>query len=136
MSVDHQRSDVTTRHPAVVPPARLWAGVLLAPAAWIAQGSLGWYFGYEACAGLGSGGARIALAILSIVALALALGGGWVAWTNWGRTGDERRVGDIKGRDRVEFMSAGGVLVSGVFTIAIAWAGLSPVLLRVCGGMR
>jgi len=109
---------------------------LLAPAAWIAQGSLGWYFGYEACAGLTTGGARVALAVLSAVALVAGLVGMSIAWSNWGRITPERHPMDIKGWDRVEFMSAGGVLVSGMFTIGIVWAALSPVLLHECGGMR
>ena len=133
---NHRRSDVSTVHPADIAPARLWTGVLLAPAAWIAQGALGWYFGYEACAGLGAGGARVALEILSAIALVLALVGLSVAWSNWGRTTPERHPMRVKGWDRVEFMSAGGVLVSGIFVIAIVWAGLSGILLHECGGVR
>ena len=136
MTAAHRRADVSTVHPAFVPPARLWTGVLLAPAAWIAQGALGWYFGYEACDALTAGGARAAIAALSIVAFALALGGWWVAWMNWGRTTADRHPSNVKGWDRVEFMSAAGVLVSTVFAIGIAWAALSGVLLHECGGMR
>ena len=120
----------------VVRPGRLWAGVLLAPAAWVAQGALGWWFGYEACTPFGIGGARAAVTVLSIVALAMAITGGWIAWTNWGRTTSERHPTQVKAWDRVEFMSAGGVLVSGVFALGIAWAALSAALLHECGGMR
>jgi hypothetical protein len=132
----HRPSSVTTMHPADIPPSRLWGGVLLAPAAWIAQGSLGWYFGYAACEAMTTAGARTALGVLSVVTLAVALTGLWIAWTNWGRTTSSRHVADIKGWDRVEFMSAGGVLVSGMFSIGIVWAGLSPILLDACGRMR
>jgi hypothetical protein len=136
MSAQHRSTDVSTRHPADLPPGRLWTGVLLAPAAWIAQGSLGWYFGYQACAGLTPPSARVALGVLSIVTLALAVAGLWIAWGNWGQTTSERHIGQVKAMDRVEFMSAGGVLVSTVFAIGIAWAGLSALLLHECGGMR
>jgi hypothetical protein len=126
---------VAALEPAVR-PRRLWAGVLLAPAAWIAQGALGWWFGYAACTPFGVGSARAGVAVLSIVALAIAVAGGWIAWTNWGRTTDERHPTRVLAWDRVEFMSAGGVLVSGVFALGIVWAALSAVLLHECGGMR
>ena len=132
----HRPSDVSTRHPAAIPASRLWTGVLLAPAAWIAHGALGWYFGYEACGGLTAEGARAALGVLFIVAIVLALAGGWIAWSNWGQTTPERHVGHITAWDRVEYMSAGGVLVSGIFTIAIIWNGLIPLFVFHCGGMR
>jgi hypothetical protein len=136
MSAGHRRSEVSTVHPADIPPTRLWAGVLLAPAAWIAQGSLGWYFGYQACVGLTVGGARVALVVLSLVTLAIALAGWWIAWSSWGLTVPERHLFDIKARDRVEYMAAGGVLVSSIFALAIVWGGLSPLFLNECGGMR
>jgi hypothetical protein len=132
----HRPSEISTLHPADVPPGRLWTGVLLAPAAWITQGSLGWYFGYQACAGLGVAGARTALMVLSLVCLGFALVGGWVAWSSWGLTATERHPLDVKGWDRVEYMAAGGVLISSIFVIGIVWGGLSPVLLNECGGMR
>ena len=115
---------------------RLWAGVLLAPAAWIAQGALGWYLGYEACTTFGVAQARLALMILSLLALGIAVASGLIAWTNWGAVSRERHPGHVHGWNRVEFMAAGGVLVSGVFVIGIGWATLSAVLLDACGGMR
>jgi len=136
MSAAHRRSDVSTMHPADVSPRRLWAGVLLAPAAWIAQGSLGWYFGYQACAGLTVPGARVSLTILSAVTLAVAATGGWMAWTCWGQTTAERHPLHITAWDRVEYMAAGGVLVSGIFAIAIMWGGLIAAFINECGGMR
>lgn len=115
---------------------RLWAGVLLAPAAWIAQGALGWYLGYEACTTFGVDRARIGLLVLSLIALAIAVAGGSLAWNNWGAVSAVRHPAHVHGRDRVEFMSAGGVLVSVVFVIGIGWATLSALLLDACGGMR
>jgi hypothetical protein len=127
---------VSAVHPAVLSAARLWAGVLVAPAAWIAQGALGWYFGYQACAGMTVDAARAAIGIISAAALAATIGGGWLAWINWGRTTADRHPMDVKGWDRLEFMSASGVLVSGIFAIGVAWAALSGALLHGCGGMR
>lgn len=110
--------------------------MLLAPAAWVVQGALGWYFGYEACTSFGVTGARTTLAVISVTALALACSGWFIAWSNWGRTTSERHPTQIDGWDRVEFMSAGGVLVSSVFAIGIVWATLGPALINACGGMR
>jgi hypothetical protein len=115
---------------------RLWAGVLLAPAAWIAQGALGWYFGYEACTTFGVGPARVALVVLSLIALVIAAAGGVIAWTNWGAVSPGRHPGHVHAGNRVEFMAAGGVLVSTMFVIGIGWAALSALLLATCGGMR
>jgi hypothetical protein len=126
--VPHERRDVA--------PTRLWAGVLLAPAAWIAQGSLGWYFGYEACTTFGVGPARVTLIVVSLITLAIAVAGGSIAWTNWGSVSQERHPAHVHGWDRVEFMSAAGVLVSAMFVIGIGWAMLSALLLDSCGGMR
>jgi hypothetical protein len=119
-----------------VPANRLWAGVLLAPAAWIAQGALGWYLGYEACTTFGVGPARVALMVLSTVALGMALVGGFIAWTNWGRVAETRHPAHVHAWSRVEFMAAGGVLVSTMFVIGIGWATLSALMLDACGGMR
>lgn len=132
----HRPSDVSTVHAADIPQGRLWAGVLLAPAAWIAQGSLGWYFGYQACDGLTVSGTRAALTVLSLLTLAVALAGWWIAWTSWGATSRERHVLDVKAWDRVEYMAAGGVLVSSIFAVAIVWGSLSAAFLSRCGGMR
>jgi len=119
-----------------VPVARLWTGVLLAPAAWIAQGALGWYLGYEACTTFGIASARVSLIVLSVSALAIALTGGFIAWTNWGRVTEVRHPGHVQASRRVEFMAAGGVLVSTMFVIGIGWATLSALMLDACGGMR
>lgn len=119
-----------------VAATRLWAGVLLAPAAWIAQGSLGWYFGYQACTTFGVAPARVAVLVLSLVSLAIAVTGGGLAWTSWGRVSQTRHPGHVDGWERVEFMAAAGVLVSTMFVIGIGWATLSALLLDTCGGMR
>jgi hypothetical protein len=124
------------RQPDPIPAGRLWAGVLIAPVAWIAQGGLGWYFGWASCTVLTIDGARLVIGTISLVALVAALAGLAIAWGNWGHVAVERHVTRVKGRDRVEFMSAGGVLASGMFAIGIAWAGLTSVLLHQCGGMR
>jgi hypothetical protein len=34
------------------------------------------------------------------------------------------------------FLAYGGVFVSGVFTIAIAWAAITALFVNVCGAMR
>lgn len=136
MSGDRHGSHASTFDPVAVPPGRLWSGVLVAPAAWIAQGALGWYWGYTACTTLTPSGARATLAVLTIAALVASVTGLAIAWTNWGRITRERHVTEVNAWDRVEFMSAGGVLISGVFTLGIAWAGLTAVMLDRCGGMR
>src|SRR5215831_19793138 len=73
-------------------PSRLWMGVLLAPAAWIAQGGLGWWIGYLPCTTMNTSTARVLLAVMSAVALAIGMTGLVIAWTSWGRVSPHRDV--------------------------------------------
>jgi hypothetical protein len=69
---------------------------------------------------------------VSIAALLFALVGvarGWNAWR-------DNVAAESDHRDRVDFVAFGGFLVSGVFSLAIVWAGLSTAFLFDCGWMR
>jgi hypothetical protein len=115
-----------------IAPRRLWFGLVAAPLAWIVQGLCGWLFGSRVCTQMSIGGARTVLGVLSVVAIATALGGIVVGLANW-RTATREQ---IAAEDRVEFMSLGGLLVSSVFLLGIFWASLNAVFVNVCGGIR
>jgi hypothetical protein len=119
-----------------VPPGRLWYGVFAAPAAWIAQGAFGWLAGSRICTSMTVGAVRTTVALLSIGMLVIAISGLVVAHGNWKRSSDAPHPTAVSGWDRVEFMSAAGVLLGVMFIIAIVWAGLGSALLDRCGGMR
>jgi len=121
------------RHHRDVPEGRLWFGVLVAPAAWIAQGALGWFFGYRVCTSMSIAAVRTTLGVISVLAIAMTIAGLITGVMNWRQTDGD--VG-VEAWDRVAFMSLAGVFVSASFLVASIWAGLTPVLLSSCGGMR
>jgi len=109
-----------------------WYGVLAPPAAWAVQEWLGWYFGQRMCQGLAPPSVRWILFGVSVAALVVALVGvarGWSAWR-------ETVAVDSDHRDRVDFVSFGGFLISCIFALAIVWAGLATAFLFDCGWMR
>jgi hypothetical protein len=120
-------------HHREVSEARLWFGVLAAPAAWIAQGALGWFFGYTVCTSMSLPSVRVVLAVISIAAIAVTVAGLFTAWRNWEQS---RGPAGLEAWDRVAFMSIAGILVSCSFVAGTVWAGLTPVMLDSCGGMR
>jgi hypothetical protein len=119
---------MTTR----IAPARLWFGLVAAPAAWAVDGLLGWFFGAQICTAMSIATVRIIVGVLGLAALAVAAAGLSVGVANWRVAAGEPRPA----ADRVEFMSLGGVLVSTAFVIGIFWAALNPLFIGVCGGMR
>lgn len=115
-----------------IEPRRLWFGLLAAPFAWSVQGLLGWFFGARICTQMSIGSVRTIVGLIGIVALAVAVGGLLVGIGNWRVAVREERVAE----DRVEFMSLGGVLVSGAFVLGTFWGALNAVFINVCGGAR
>ena len=108
----------------------LWYGLLVPPTAWAVQEWLGWFFGQRNCSTLEPPSVRWILLGVSVAALAAALVGVRRGWQTWSDTRDRDH------NDRVDFMAFGGLLVSGIFSIAIVWAGLSTAFLSDCGSMR
>lgn len=123
--------DTSHRLPAGTAPASRWTwfALLAPPAAWTFQEWLGWYFGQRTCTTLTPTSVRWILLAVSLAAVAVTLSGVVRGWGVW-------RHGDPDHRDRVAFMTFGGLLVSGIFTIAVIWAGLSTAFLSDCGVMR
>jgi hypothetical protein len=120
-------------HRADIALSRLWFGILAAPTAWVAQGGLGWFFGNRICTTMSIESVRLVIGAISVLAIAAAAWGLSTAWHNWQRAGDQR---SFEAWDRVAFMSMAGVLVSASFLIGTVWAGLTPLMLGACGGMR
>ena len=118
----------------VSPPRRSrggeWYGLLVPPAAWAVQEWLGWYFGQRTCSSLEPPSVRWILFGVSAAALVAALVGIGRSWGAW------RDAADPDHQDRVDFMAFGGLLVSGIFALAIVWGGLSTAFVSDCGWMR
>jgi hypothetical protein len=122
--------------------ARLWAGVLLAPAAWSVAELLGYFLVARACdrepaagmahAGITQGVVAIVLGIIAIVGLAIAIS-------------NLRRVGDVGGREmpgvptargRARFMALAGVVMSSLFVLGIVFFALPPLFVNWCNQAR
>ena len=135
MSSPHRRFEISSAPPAAPPASRLWTPLIAGPAAWIAQGLLGWYVGSLPCGSMSTGAARVALGAISIGALVIAVAGLLIARTNWLSASPEP-LNALNASDRVQFISTIGLLTCAVFIVGIVWAGLTSVFLHDCGRMR
>ena len=93
----------------------LWAGVLVGPAVWLVQFQTNYTLVSLTC----NHGGKWALHAVSVVALLLTAGAGFLAWDNWRDVG-----GGVKSKGRgvvprSRFMSVLGLLVSGMFFLVI-----------------
>ncbi len=122
---------------SLAPPApRIWFAILGAPAAWAAQGLIGWFVAGRACAGsLDSGGARTIEMIISALALIIALVGVGVGLGAWRHSGDAT-ITAIRAEVRQDFLAAVALIVAVAFSLGIVWAALSAFLLPMCERMR
>jgi hypothetical protein len=119
---------------------RLWFPLAAAPAAWAAQGLLGWYVASLACpddpaqgAVLSIGAARLLVGIVTAIALAITGTSLAVSIASW------RSLATAGGngvRERLEYVSLLAVAVTTMLTIALVWAGLPALLSRGCGAGR
>src|SRR5437868_15524956 len=104
---------------------RLWAGVLLAPGAWVVAELLGYYLASRSCEpiprGVPLGGtshpAGVQL-VLAVALAALAAGGLATAIGNWRAVGPRSdREQPVWGRAR--FMASGGMIAGALFLCGI-----------------
>ena len=93
----------------------LWAGVLVGPAVWLVQFQTNYTLVSLTC----NHGGKWALHAVSVVALLLTAGAGVLAWGNWRDVGGGTRSKEWGVVPRSRFMSALGLLVSGMFFLVI-----------------
>ncbi len=122
---------------AAVPSWRLWYGITAALSAWVIQGGCGFVIADAACSGktMSERGLETLMVGISVVALAVAISGGIVAYRTWSALAT-RRFENVQAWGRGEFMAVVGVFISVVFTIASVWGGLAPLLSGVWGAQR
>lgn len=105
----------------------LWGGVLLAPAAFLLNLQITY-----AVVTLNCMGARPWLHLSSLATLLLALGGGWLAWREWRRTG-EGWPGDAEGAvPRSRFLAMLGLLTSSLFALVVLAQWVPVLFLGPC----
>jgi heme A synthase len=109
---------------------RLWLAATLPPLVWGAQGLFGWYVASHGCPGTSQPWslttARVAVVIFTLVALAVSVGAFLVAARHYR---DEQP-------DKLHTLSMIGLLVGGVLTLALLFAGLPALMIAHCGEMR
>jgi hypothetical protein len=108
--------------------AALWAGILVAPAAFAANLQLSYLLVHPACLR----NDLIPLHVVQILCLALALGGGLIAWRALRR---ERAgvSGEAGGRgDRSRFLAGLGVWTSALFALVIVAQAVPSFVLHQC----
>ena len=119
---------------------RLWYATTAAGIAWIVQGLSGWIIGDSACNGgrlvWPAAEIKAILIAIGVIAFCVAISGGWIAYRSWRALSQVREFKEAEGRRRPEFMAFAGVFISTIFTIAIFWATLIPIILGPCSATR
>jgi hypothetical protein len=106
----------------------LWTGILAGPTVWL--------FSFEANFALAPWACdfanKLALFLVTIVALILVAGSGWLAWREWNAVGKiwPGEEGGALGRERV--MAGCGLLMSAMFFIVIVAQAVPNVMLGAC----
>jgi hypothetical protein len=119
-----------------VTEARLWTGVLAAPAAWLVAEGVGYVMAARMCEpsiGIASSPeathARAVNTIVCVACLIIALVGLIAA------IGNAREVRSV-GNGRATFLSLGGAFTSALFTLGIVLFSLPAFVVNVCNQAR
>jgi hypothetical protein len=106
----------------------LWAGILLPPAAWFLSQQISYILVLWACASR----RQFALPLVTLAMLLPAGAGGVMAWRSWQRTKQDPayKAGSMLLRNR--FMAFGGILSSGMFSLAILAQAIPSFILSAC----
>jgi len=121
---------------------RLWAGVLLAPAAWTVAELLGYFLVARACdrdppsgvahAGITQDVVAVLLGVIAVAGLVLAISN----LRSVGDVGDREMPGVPTARGRARFMSLAGVVMSSLFVLGIVFFALPPLFVNWCNQAR
>jgi hypothetical protein len=123
---------------------RLWAGLLLAPGAWLFAEVVGYYMASRSCE-LGRPGlplesfaaTRVAHVVLVVLMLAASLTGLALATGSWRALSNERDARAAPPEiGRARFMALAGVLVSVLFTGGLVLFGISAFVVNACSQAR
>jgi hypothetical protein len=118
---------------------RLWAGLLLAPLAWAANGSLGWYISARTCTDgtttwgfLSGGGVHVLVGLLGAAAFIVSVSGAAIAARSWRQLSADRHVSSVQALDSSEYMAVSGLLVSWIFAAGTVLFTLPALMVGLC----
>jgi hypothetical protein len=132
-------SGLVDRESVPVTMGRLWAGVLLAPAAWVVAELLGYPLASRGCdQRTVSAAARTGVTqdVIAVVLALIAVAGLVIAMGNWRQARAAASSNETAARGRAQFMSLAGVVASALFTLGIVFFALPPLLINICREVR
>lgn len=123
--------------------ARLWLGLLLAPAAWLVGEQLGYYVTARGCEP-GTVGVPLpspaypaaTVLVIEIVAAVLAATGLVIAVRSWRATRADYDSGKPAAFGRAHFMAFTGMIASSLFLVGIVWFGFPAIVVNACNQAR
>ena len=123
-----------------VASSRLWAGVVIAPAAWSVSELLGYWLAARACdrgSASTAANAGVVQDVLAVVLGLVAVTGLVIAVGNWRRVRESSgSTGGPAAWGRAEFMALGGTVASALFVLGIILFALPPLLVNACDQVR
>src|SRR4051794_13248718 len=105
----------------------LWLGILTGPLVWFASQQLSYLLVYHACAS----GNYLPLHLVAVVGAGLTLTAGIVAQRNWSRVASAESETELETL-RARFMSAMGMMTSGLFALAILAQDIPNFFINAC----
>lgn len=128
---------------AAVSLPRLWLGLLLAPAAWLAGEQLGYYVTARSCE-TGPVGVPLpspahptaTVLVIEIAAAILAAVGLLIAARSWRATRSDDGAGTSAASGRAHFMAFTGMIASSLFLLGIVWFGFPAIVVDACNQAR
>jgi hypothetical protein len=106
----------------------LWTAILAGPIVWLVSFEANFALAPWACLFQ----AKLALYIVSILALVLAGGSGMLAWRQWSELGREQPGEGAGALPRSRIMALGGLLLSSLFFLVILAQAIPEVILQAC----
>jgi hypothetical protein len=106
----------------------LWTGLLAGPIIWLCSFEANYALAPWACIFQ----AKLALYLISLVALVLCAGSGMLAWRQWTELGREWPGGGGGAVPRARIMAIGGVLMCAMFFLVVLAQAIPEVTLGSC----
>jgi hypothetical protein len=109
-------------------PRRQWIGLFLAPAAFFARLQIAYVLVPWACVT----GGRAWLHLVDILAVAMAVAGGVIAWSVHRESGDDSRPDGADALSRGRFLGLVGTWTSALFALLLAAQATAGIVLSPC----